>query len=350
MISMTAITTAVKAKTASKAVKPLLIVTLLGVVTGAATIALISNESAQNEATQGGTYGVGSGISPEVLKWSSQIENELKKYGLDEHLNLVLAIVMQESGGTASLDIMQSSESIGLPPNTITDPVFSIEIGIKHFAKVIERQQQLGVDLDTAIQSYNFGGGYMDYVSKNGKKHSGELAVSFSQIQAAKQGWSRYGDTEYVNHVKRYLGVYVDGQNKDITIDAKGDFGVVYNEMLKYKGYPYAFGGSNPQTSFDCSSLMQWAFKKIGVNLPRTAQEQYNISKKITPNNLKPGDLVFFTRTYNAGRPVTHVGMYIGNGKMYDANGGGIGISNLNDNYWKAHLYAYGRVVNFNNK
>jgi len=285
------------------------------------------------------------GVSASVLQWSSHIEEELKKYGLEQHLSLVLAIVMQESGGVASLDIMQSSESIGLPPNSITDPLYSIEVGVRYFSNVISRAEQAGVDLDTAIQSYNFGLGYINFIASNGGKHTFELAQQFSSIQANKLGWNRYGDVNYVSNVKRYLAINTGPEGG--MIDATGSLKTVLDEMLKYQGYPYVFGGSNPQTSFDCSSLMQWSFKLIGVNLPRTAQEQYNVSKRITASELKAGDLVFFTGTYNAGRPVTHVGIYVGNNMMYDANSGGIGYSNLNDNYWQSHLYGYGRIVNF---
>ncbi|RUS49306.1 hypothetical protein QI30_20130, partial [Kurthia sp. 3B1D] len=256
------------------------------------------------------------------------------------------AIMMQESGGTASLDGMQARESIGVPPNTITEPVYSIEGGDAHFEKVLAKRERLGVDFDTAIPSYNYGSGYMDFVAANGGKHSAALAQAFSEQQVAKLGWQSYGDPEYVAHVKRYIGTMRDGEVLDLA-NATADFQVVYETMLQFDGYPYTFGGMSPTTSFDCSGLMMWAFRKIGVNLPRTAQEQYNASQKITAEELQPGDFIFFTGTYNAGRPVTHIGMYVGNGKMFDANGGGIGFTDLNNRYWQEHLYGYGRIVDF---
>jgi cell wall-associated NlpC family hydrolase len=293
-----------------------------------------------------GQYTIGSQLSQAVLQYEEIVHGALLEYGLEEHTPLVLAIMMQESGGTASLDVMQASESIGLPPNTITDPVYSIEVGVAHFEKVLAKRERLGVDLDTAIQSYNYGLGYMDFVAANGGKHSAALAQTFSEQQAAKLGWQSYGDPEYVAHVKRYIGTMRDGEVLDLA-NATADFQVVYETMLQFDGYPYTFGGMSPTTSFDCSGLMMWAFRKIGVNLPRTAQEQYNASQKITAEELQPGDFIFFTGTYNAGRPVTHIGMYVGNGKMFDANGGGIGFTDLNDRYWQEHLYGYGRIVDF---
>jgi cell wall-associated NlpC family hydrolase len=118
-------------------------------------------------------------------------------------------------------------------------------------------------------------------------------------------------------------------------------------EAYKYKGLPYVLGGNNPQQGFDCSSLVQWSFRSIGINLPRTANDQYKASRKISESVLKPGDLIFFTGTYNAGVPVTHVGIFIGNNKMYNANDSGVSESDLNNPYWQSHLYGYGRVADF---
>lgn len=293
-----------------------------------------------------GSYTVGSQLSQEVLQYEGAVQAALSVYGLEEHTALVLAIMMQESGGSASLDIMQSSESVGLAPNTITDPMYSIEVGVTHFNNVIEKMQKSDVDLDTAIQSYNYGLGYIDFIAQNGGVHSEELAKKFSRQEAKKLGWASYGDPAYVEHVKRYVGTMRDGQVIDVA-NASADFQVVYETMRQFDGYPYQFGGMNPKTSFDCSGLMVWAFREIGVNLPRTAQEQFDISKKITADELQPGDFIFFTGTYEAGRPVTHIGMYVGDGKMFDANGGGIGFTNLNERYWQEHLYGYGRIVDF---
>ena len=293
-----------------------------------------------------GSYTVGSQLSSEVLQYEGAVQAALSVYGLEEHTALVLAIMMQESGGSASLDIMQSSESVGLAPNTITDPMYSIEVGVTHFNNVIEKMQKSDVDLDTAIQSYNYGLGYIDFIARNGGVHSEELAKIFSRQEAKKLGWASYGDPAYVEHVKRYVGTMRDGQVIDVA-NASADFQVVYETMRQFDGYPYQFGGMNPKTSFDCSGLMVWAFREIGVNLPRTAQEQFDISKKITADELQPGDFIFFTGTYEAGRPVTHIGMYVGDGKMFDANGGGIGFTDLNERYWQEHLYGYGRIVDF---
>ncbi|MDQ0273761.1 cell wall-associated NlpC family hydrolase [Cytobacillus purgationiresistens] len=118
---------------------------------------------------------------------------------------------------------------------------------------------------------------------------------------------------------------------------------IVMDEALKYEGFPYVFGGDNPSTSFDCSGLTQWSYRKAGINLPRTAQQQYDVTEHISLSEAKPGDLVFFYSTYNSGTYVTHVGIYVGNHRMYNA-GDPIGYADLTTAYWQKHLIGAGRI------
>jgi len=166
---------------------------------------LIALVSGQQQQSSMGTYGAGE-VPQAVRQWEPQIQEELDEHGRGEHINLVLAITTQESGGTASLDIMQSSESLGLPPNTIQDPMTSIEVGVQYFDEVMTQAEEAGVDTNTAIQSYNMGVGYIDFVAENGGEHSVELAQQFSDQMKAQTGWNVYGDPNYVEHVQRYMG------------------------------------------------------------------------------------------------------------------------------------------------
>ena len=119
-------------------------------------------------------------------------------------------------------------------------------------------------------------------------------------------------------------------------------FAAMLAEAEKYLGYPYVWGGSNPNTSFDCSGFVSWVINHSGWNVGRLgAQGLYNIC---TPtNNPRPGDLVFFTGTYDAGVPVSHVGLYVGDGWMIHA-GDPISYCNITGSYYQAHFYAYGRL------
>lgn len=167
-----------------------------------------------------GSYGTGQ-VPQAVKQYESAITEELKKYGREDQINVVLAITTQESGGTASKDIMQASESLGLAPNTIQDPNYSIEVGVRYFDQVLTEAENAGVDVDTAIQSYNMGSGYIDFVSNNGGKHSKELAQQFSNQMKSQLGWGVYGDPNYVDHVKRYMGGATNGNA--VVVTGEGD-------------------------------------------------------------------------------------------------------------------------------
>ena len=283
---------------------------------------------------------IGMNLSPEVLKFKPMVERYAQKYDVQEYINYLLAIMQVESGGTL-VDVM-------LPPNTLGTEE-SIEQGCRYFSNLLKTSKEKECDLNSTIQAYNYGFGYLNYIQNNGKVHTYNLAENFAKnmaqgvritytnpIAIAKNGgWRyKYGNQFYVELVLQYIGT---SEFSDETVQ------IIINEALKYKGWKYVFGGDNPNTSFDCSGLTQWCFKKAGINLPRTAQQQYDIMQHITLNQAKPGDLVFFHGTYNAGTYVTHVGMYVGNNKMYHA-GDPIGYADLTDSYWEKHLIGAGRI------
>jgi hypothetical protein len=120
-----------------------------------------------------------------VKKYTPLIHNELAKYHLEKYTPVLIALMQQESHGNGG-DIMQSSESIGLPPNSIKDPNESIQIGVKHFRKILSYGQEKQVDFETIIQAYNMGIGYINFVAEHGGKHSEELAKDFSLLQVQK--------------------------------------------------------------------------------------------------------------------------------------------------------------------
>lgn len=121
----------------------------------------------------------------EVAKYTPFIQEELNKVGLDEHTVTVAALMMQESKGKGG-DPMQASESAGLSPNSIKDPKQSIQQGVKHFQRAVNYGNQKQVDFPTVIQAYNMGIGYIDFIAKNGGRHSEKLAKKFSMIQVKK--------------------------------------------------------------------------------------------------------------------------------------------------------------------
>lgn len=290
----------------------------------------------------------GLNLSAEVLKHQSTVEKYAKEYRISDYVNYLLAIMQVESGGTGTTDVMQASESLGLPLNSLSVED-SIKQGCKYFSELLKSAEAKDCDINTVVQSYNYGGGFIDYVAKHGKKYTFELAVSFAKGKSGgvkvtykndisikeNGGWRyKYGNMFYVKLVSQYLAV---PSFSDATAQA------IFKEALKYQGWKYVFGGSNPNTSFDCSGLTSWCYGKAGISLPRTAQAQYDATQHIPLSQAKAGDLVFFHSTYNAGTYVTHVGIYAGNNRMYHA-GDPIGYADLTSSYWQQHLIGAGRV------
>ena len=122
-------------------------------------------------------------------------------------------------------------------------------------------------------------------------------------------------------------------------------FAQLMQEATKYIGFPYQWGGSTPETSFDCSGFVCWVYTHSGVhNLPRaSAQDIYNQCTPVSKDEVKPGDLVFFTGTYQTNKAVTHIGIYVGDNQMLHC-GDPIGYANLGKSYWVKHFYGFGRL------
>ena len=148
-----------------------------------------------------------------------------------------------------------------------------------------------------------------------------------------------FGDNIYANPS--------EGPKYEIPGEALSDpsFKALITEAEKYLGWPYVWGGSSPSTSFDCSGFVCWVYTASGVhNLPRTtATGIYNQCTVIPKSEAKPGDLVFFTKTYDCDGPVSHIGIYVGNGMMIHA-GSPIKYASIETSYWQEHFYAFGRL------
>ena len=307
---------------------------------------LISGEDDDSSNSYSPVYS-GMNLSADVLKHQPMVEKYARENGISEYVNVLLAIIQVESGGTAT-DVMQSSESLGLPPNSLSTEE-SIKQGVKYFSELLASSERLSVDLESVIQSYNYGGGFLGYVANRGNKYTFELAQSFSKEYSGGEkvsypnpiaipingGWRyNYGNMFYVQLVTQYL---VTTEFDDDTVQA------IMDEALKYEGWRYVYGGASPTTSFDCSGLTQWTYGKAGINLPRTAQQQYDVTQHIPLSEAQAGDLVFFHSTYNAGSYITHVGIYLGNNRMFHA-GDPIGYADLTSPYWQQHLVGAGRI------
>jgi cell wall-associated NlpC family hydrolase len=111
-------------------------------------------------------------------------------------------------------------------------------------------------------------------------------------------------------------------------------------------GTPYVWGGTDPATGVDCSGLVQWVYRQVGIALPRTAQEQYDATTRVPRDQLQPGDMVFFASTYASDTDwITHVGIYVGNGQMVNAptDGDVVRTMPVFSGFWGAHYAGAGR-------
>ena len=156
-------------------------------------------------------------VSAEVEAYEPLIRQYARQYGIEEYVELIKAVMMQESGGQGS-DPMQASEcgyNTRYPntPNGITDPEYSIDVGIQNLAACLrEADVESPVDMNhikLALQGYNYGNGYISWAKENYGGYTYANAVEFSEMMAERNGWSSYGDKEYVSHVLRY---YVFGR------------------------------------------------------------------------------------------------------------------------------------------
>ena len=115
-------------------------------------------------------------------------------------------------------------------------------------------------------------------------------------------------------------------------------------EAEKYLGVPYVWGGYSP-SGFDCSGFVSWVINNCGNgwNVGRcTADELRSHCSQVSLSEAKPGDLIFFTGTYDAGEPVPHIGIYMGNGQMIHS-GHPVQYTSINSPYWQSHFYGFGR-------
>lgn len=156
-------------------------------------------------------------VSDEVLAYRPVVERIAAKYGMSPYVELILAVMMQESGGRY-LDVMQAAEgafNTKYPhvPNGITDPEYSIECGIQELKYALDKAGCTGpTDLDRiklALQAYNYGSGYIDWAIARDGGYTKENAIAYSDMMCARPNWhySIYGDKEYVDHVLRYYTV-----------------------------------------------------------------------------------------------------------------------------------------------
>lgn len=167
-----------------------------------------------------------------------------------------------------------------------------------------------------------------------------------STISAYNDCTSFWGDQKTYVYTPHQISGYTE-QGGSTYENSNESVQSLFAEAEKYLGYPYVFGGSSPETSFDCSGFVCYVLNHSALSdFPigrTTAQGLYDMSVHVSRADAKAGDLVFFTGTYDCADIVSHIGIYAGDGKMIHC-GNPIQYESIDTPYWQAHFYAFGRL------
>lgn len=207
-------------------------------------------------------------VSAEVEAYEPLIQKYAKQYGIPEYVELIKAVMMQESGGRG-LDPMQAAEgsfNTRYPhePNGIQDPEYSIQCGVQELkAAIISAEVENPIDMEhikLALQGYNFGNGYISWAKTNYGGYSYANAVEFSTMQAQRLGWESYGDTQYPAHVLRYYPygrAFTSGGNQAIVE-------VALTQLGNEGGQPYwSWYGFDGRVEW-CACFVSWCADQCG--------------------------------------------------------------------------------------
>ena len=207
-------------------------------------------------------------VSAEVEAYEPLIQQYARQHGIPEYTELIKAVMMQESGGRGN-NPMQASEcgyNTRYPntPNGITDPEYSINVGIQNLAACLSAAEvENPIDMEhikLALQGYNFGNGYISWAKTNYGGYSYANAVEFSTTQAERLGWDSYGDTQYVSHVLRYYPygrAFTGGGNQAIVE-------VALTQLGNEGGQPYwSWYGFEGRVEW-CACFVSWCANECG--------------------------------------------------------------------------------------
>lgn len=295
-------------------------------------------------------------VSAEVEAYEPLIRQYARQYGIEEYVELIKAVMMQESGGQGS-DPMQASEcgyNTRYPntPNGITDPEYSIDVGIQNLAACLrEASVESPIDMNhikLALQGYNYGNGYISWAKENYGGYTYANAVEFSTMMAERNGWSSYGDKEYVSHVLRYyaFGRIPTGTGSQaivqVALTQEGNGGDTY-----WSWYGFA------QREEWCACFVSWCADQCGYieagvipkfSLCSAGMEWFESQGQFMDGSYVPatGYLVFFD--WGNDGSVDHVGIVesVVDGNIYTVEG------NSGDKVARrSYPIGYGQIVGY---
>ena len=297
-------------------------------------------------------------VSAEVEAYEPIIQKYAKEYGIPEYVELIKAVMMQESGGRG-LDPMQAAEgsfNTRYPhePNGIKDPEYSIQCGVQELkAALTLAEVESPIDMEhikLALQGYNFGNGYISWAKTNYGGYSYANAVEFSTMQASRLGWSSYGDTQYVAHVLRYYPygrAFTAGGNQAIVE-------VALTQVGNQGGQPYwSWYGFNSRVEW-CACFVSWCADQCGYIesglVPKFAgcvdgANWFKSNGKWQDRTYEPkaGDIIFFD--WEGDGTTDHVGIVekCENGTVYTVEGNsGDACKQRQYAVGSSNIYGYG--------
>ena len=312
----------------------------------------------------GSLFGGGSGsnaytpVSAEVEAYEPLIQKYAKQYGIPEYVELIKAVMMQESGGRG-LDPMQAAEgsfNTRYPhePNGIQDPEYSIECGVQELkAALISAEVENPIDMEhikLALQGYNFGNGYISWAKTNYGGYSYANAVEFSTMQAARLGWDSYGDTQYPAHVLRYYPygrAFTSGGNQAIVE-------VALTQLGNEGGQPYwSWYGFDGRVEW-CACFVSWCADQCGYldsgiipkfSLCSDGVDWFSGNGQWQNRSYEPsaGDIIFFD--WDGDGTTDHVGIVekCENGIVYTVEGNSGDACKQNQySVGSSSIYGYG--------
>lgn len=276
-------------------------------------------------------------VSAEVEAYDTMIRRYARQYGIPEYVELIKAVMMQESGGRG-LDPMQAAEggfNTRYPhePNGITDPEYSVECGVQELKAALEAAGvENPVDMEhikLALQGYNFGSGYISWALRNYGGYSVANTSEFSDKMAAKMGWSSYGDKQYVSHVLQY---YPYGRAFSMGFGNQAIVEMALSQVGQQGGQPYwswyGFGGRVEW----CACFVSWCAEECGYieagvipkfSLCSDGVNWFKTQGQWQDRNYEPmaGDIIFFD--WGGDGSVDHVGIveYCENGVVHTVEG-----------------------------
>ena len=305
----------------------------------------------------GGNSSTVSPVSAEVEAYEPVIRIYARQYGIEEYVELIKAVMMQESGGQGS-DPMQSSESgyntrYPREPNGITDPEYSIECGVQALKDCL---QSAGVEnpvdmehIRLALQGYNFGNGYIEWANSNYGGYTAANAAEFSDMMAERMGWSSYGDKQYVPHVLQYymFGRIPTGTGSQaivqVALTQEGNSGDTYWSW-------YGFDGRVEW----CATFVSWCAQQCGYlesgvipkfSLCSDGVDWFNARGQFQDASYVPaaGDIIFFD--WGNDGTIDHVGIVesVTNGVVNTIEGNsGDKVARKSYNMGSNAIYGYG--------